>query len=240
MNIGVIPARLYSIRMHKKILADIDGLPMVIYTANKLAKSNLDKIIIAVDDENVKKQIDKYGYDVLLTPIECKSGTDRVNIVAKLYDNADIIVNVQADEPLLDYKDVDKLIDSFDNPIVDMATLVSTKLSMNDLTDVNTVKAYLDENLYAIDFNRNSFLGKTIDNLGGVYKHIGIYAFRKNILDFIANAEQTDNEKRKRLEQMRALDNHIKIKAVITSHKYIGVDVDGDIYKVRNEINKSV
>jgi len=239
MILGVIPARLCSTRLYKKILKDINGKPMIIHTADAASKSlTINKLVIAVDNENVKNTIESYGYDVLLTSVDCKSGTDRVNQAADFYKDADIIINIQADEPLLDYRDIDKLTRVFNRSMsVDMATLVSTRLTMNELSDTGVVKAYVDSEGYAWTFNRDPFYGETLDNLGGIYKHIGIYAFRRDALKRFTMLEQTDNEKIKKLEQLRAIDNNIRIKAVVTSHDYLSVDTETDLKRVKQRIN---
>lgn len=169
-----------------------------------------------------------------MTSIDHKSGTDRVYEVAEKFNDDDIIINIQGDEPLLSPNIIDNLIDSFMDNSVEMSTAVTTKLSMNDLTNENVVNAYLDKNGYAINFNRNPFYGKTIDRLGGMYKHLGIYAFRNKTLKLFSSCEISKNEKVKRLEQMRALDNGIKIKCVVVDDDSISIDTKEDLNRVNN------
>ena len=220
MNIGVIPARLNSKRFPKKILKEINGKPMVIHTAEKVSKSkSLDKIIIAIDSDETYEVIKDYGFEIIMTSDTHKSGTDRVAEVVKKIDDVDIVINIQADEPFIDSKLIDELIESFKDNGVEMSTLISTQLYDDDMKDENIVKASLDSNNFAIDFSRNY----------GMYKHLGIYAFTPETLIKFISYPQTDSEKNRKLEQMRALDNGIKIKAVLTDGDSLSINSEKDM-----------
>ena len=237
MNIGIIPARLNSSRFPEKLLFEISGVPILVHTYNQVCKSNnLDKIIVATDSKRILRKLLLFDIEAVMTSIDHKSGTDRVYEVAEKFNDDDIIINIQGDEPLLSPNIIDNLIDSFMDNSVEMSTAVTTKLSMDDLTNENVVKVYLDKNGYAINFNRNPFYGKTIDRLGGMYKHLGIYAFRNKTLKLFSSCEISKNEKVKRLEQMRALDNGIKIKAIIVYDDIISVNSKEDIKLIESNI----
>lgn len=243
-KIGIIPARLHSTRFPKKILADINGKPMVIRTAERVSKcKNLDRLIIAIDDDETYQILKDFDYELMMTSTSHKSGTDRIAEVVKRINDVDVIINIQADEPFINSRLIDNLVEVYDNSEIEMSTLVSTQLSIKDLSDENIVKAYLDENLFATDFNRvisnhslDSLLTPLTTRLGGVYKHLGIYGFsKKSLLDFVSY-KQTSNEQHRNLEQMRAIDNGIKIKAVITDKDCISINVITDISQVNKKV----
>jgi 3-deoxy-manno-octulosonate cytidylyltransferase (CMP-KDO synthetase) len=128
MVLGVIPARLGSERFPKKILADINGKPMVAHVAERVKKSKLlEKVVIAIDAEETKQALSDFDFDLVMTSKDHSSGTDRVAQVAKEIDSAEIIINIQGDEPLLDPSVIDGLIQLFDDSSVSMATVVSRK-----------------------------------------------------------------------------------------------------------------
>jgi len=234
MNIGIIPARLNSTRFPNKILENIDGLPMVVRVGKQVQQSNLlDKVIIAVDDSEVYDIVQQHNIEVQMTSTKHQSGTDRVAEVAKQFDNEDVIINIQGDEPLIEPALIDKFVELVD----DMSTIGSTHLSMNDLSDRNVVKLCVDEDMYATDFTRELFNGNTIDKLGGLYKHIGVYGFRQKILMKYTSLEPTKREQLNKLEQIRALDNNIKIKVLITDYNSISVDTPSDLELVKKTLD---
>ena len=229
MVIGVIPARLDSTRFPKKILANLGGKPMVSYVAEQAAKAErLDKVILAIDAKETEQVLLEYDFELVMTSKSHTSGTDRVAEVAEGELEAEIIINIQGDEPLLDSKLIDGLVDLFHDPSVEMATVVSRKLTVTDLLNPNVVKAILDENQNSQDFKRNVFDME----IGAVYRHIGMYGFKRNTLfEFIAQ-KPSEREQKKSLEQLRALDSGISIKALITDCDQMAVDTLEDLQKV--------
>ena len=229
MNVGIIPARIGSTRFPKKILADIGGKPMIAHVAEKaLAAEMLDKVIIAIDSEETEKALSSYKFDIVMTDIGHSSGTDRVAQVAKTIDDAKIIINIQGDEPLLDPQIIDDLVKLFDDPSISMATVVSRNIGIKDYLDTNIVKVFLDENQNAYDFMRDIY---DMD-IGGVFRHIGFYGFQKDALFEFTSLPPSYREKKYKLEQLRAIENNIRIKALITNSEQIAVDVPQDINRV--------
>jgi 3-deoxy-manno-octulosonate cytidylyltransferase (CMP-KDO synthetase) len=226
-KIGVIPARLHSTRFPKKILTDINGKPMVIRTAEQVSKvKNLDRVVIAIDSDETYQALKDFNYELVMTSDKHRSGTDRVAEVIKSIKDVDVVINIQADEPFIDPALIDKLIEAHSDLNIEMSTLVSTQLSTKDYNDESIVKAFLDENSFATDFKRKSIAS---------YKHLGIYGFtKKSLLDFVS-FEQSINEKNRNLEQMRALDNGIKIKAVITNKDSLSINTFEDIEYIKNQ-----
>jgi len=228
-KVVIIPARLGSVRFPKKILKDINGVPMVIHTANQIAKcKTIDRIIIAIDDNESYEKLKEYPYELIMTSKKHKSGTDRIAEVVKNDSTIDTIINVQADEPFIDPILIDKFVRMFchfNMYEVDMMTIVSTCLYSDELQDDNVVKAYVNE-----DMNASTFTRQLIDNrLGGVYKHIGIYGFTRNCLLKFVSLDQSKSEIELSLEQMRALDNNINIKVLITNNNFISINTADDL-----------
>ena len=229
MNVGVIPARLGSSRFPKKILAHLAGKPMVAHVVEQAQKSEkLDKVILAIDSEETREALKDFNFEMVMTSQEHQSGTDRVAEVIRYMDDAEIIINIQGDEPLVDPKVIDGLVDTFADPKVHMATVVSRKLKVVDLLNPNIVKAILDENTNAIEFKRNIFDLE----IGGVYRHIGMYGFRRNALFQFTLLEQTEREIERSLEQLRALDHGLPIRAKIAHCDHWAVDTKEDLEKV--------
>ena len=176
--IGVIPARLHSTRIPKKILHLIEGKPMVVHVYERAKKAKfLDDVIIAIDSKETDLALKSFKVKTVMTSDKHFSGTDRIQEVVKDIE-VDVIVNIQGDEPLTDPKIIDGLVDTFKDPNVHMSTVVSRKLTVSDLLNPNIVKAILDENANAVEFKRNIFELE----IGGVYRHLGMYGFTRNAL----------------------------------------------------------
>lgn len=229
MVVGVIPARLGSSRFPKKILAPLAGKPMVVHAIEQAQKSEkLDKVILAIDSEETKAALADFDFEIMMTDSNHISGTDRVAEVIKNIDDVEIVINIQGDEPLTDPKIIDALVDTFKDPNVQMSTVVSRKLTVSDLLNPNIVKAILDENANAVEFKRNIFDLE----IGGVYRHLGMYGFTRNALFQFTNLAPSKREQERRLEQMRALDNGLPIHALITNCQHWAVDTKEDLAKV--------
>ena len=229
MVVGVIPARLGSSRFPKKILAPLAGKPMVVHAIEQAQKSEkLDKVILAIDSEETKEALADFDFEIIMTDSNHISGTDRVAEVIKNIDDVEIVINIQGDEPLTDPKIIDALVDTFKDPNVQMSTVVSRKLTVSDLLNPNIVKAILDENANAVEFKRNIFDLE----IGGVYRHLGMYGFTRNALFQFTNLLPSKREQERRLEQMRALDNGLPIHALITNCQHWAVDTKEDLAKV--------
>ena len=176
MTIGVVPARLNSKRLPRKILADLNGKPLIAHVMGRaLEAKSLDKVILAVDSEETIKTLEQYDFNMVLTSSDHVSGTDRIAEVIEEIPDAEIIINIQGDEPLIEADVIDSLVDSFNESTVNISTIVSTKLTVSDLLNPNVVKAIVNEHQDAIEFKRNIFDLE----IGGVYRHVGIYGFRR-------------------------------------------------------------
>ncbi len=223
MNLGVIPGRLNSTRFPKKIVHPLNGKSVIQHVYDNAKESKLlSHLVIAIDSMETLSHLNKDS-ETILTSKGHESGTDRVAEVAGKF-NCDVVVNIQGDEPNIDAVLIDNLIKLFDDPQVEMASVASTDLSNDDLENPNVVKVSLDADNNAHNFER------TIDNKDVQYfRHIGIYAYRKNTLAKFTNLEQSENEKKWKLEQLRALDNNIAIKLLISDFQHRSIDVKEDL-----------
>ena len=234
MIVGIIPARIGSKRFPKKILADIDGKPMVVHVAERAKQSKLlEKVILAIDSNEAKQVLSDFDLEIVMTSKDHVSGTDRVTEVVKGLDSAELIINIQGDEPLLDPKVIDGLIKIFDDSTVSMGTVVSRKIGIRDYLDRNVVKAFLDENQNAYDFKRDIY----DSDIGGVFRHIGLYGFDRDTLLQFSLLPASKNEIKYSLEQFRALDNGIKIKAFISNAQQQAIDTPEDLDRVLSQLN---
>tara|TARA_X000000368_G_scaffold138703_1_gene109053 strand:- start:2727 stop:3413 length:687 start_codon:yes stop_codon:yes gene_type:complete len=223
VNLGVIPGRLNSTRFPKKIVYPLNGKSIIQHVYDNAKHSKLlSHLVIAIDSMETLSYLNKDS-ETILTSKGHESGTDRVAEVAGKF-NCDIVVNIQGDEPNIDAKLIDNLIALFDDPKVEMASVASTDLSNDDLDNPNVVKVSLD-----VENNAHTF-ERTIDNKDMQYfRHIGIYAYRKKTLEKFTNLEQSDSEKKWKLEQLRALDNNIAIKLLISDFQHRSIDVKEDL-----------
>ena len=229
MKIGVVPARLNSTRLPRKILADLNGKPLIAHVMGRaLEAKSLDKVILAVDSEETIKALEQYDFDMVLTSSDHVSGTDRIAEVIEEIPDAEIIINIQGDEPLIEADVIDSLVGSFNDSTVNISTIVSTKLTVSDLLNPNVVKAIVNEYQDAIEFKRNIFDLE----IGGVYRHIGIYGFRREALIYFTKLDPSVREIESRLEQLRALDNGMSIRATVTNYDSHSVDTQADLDKV--------
>ena len=227
MILGVIPARLNSTRFPNKIIFPLNGKPIIEHVYEKAIQSKLlSKVVVAIDSETTKESIN--CLNIVMTSDKHQSGTDRVAEVSENY-NCDIVINIQGDEPGIDPDLIDKLITLFDDPKVEMASVASTDLHQHDFTNDNVVKVNLDNENNAISFVRNNMEPEQI-----YYRHIGIYAYRKKTLNFFTSLDQSENEKKHSLEQLRALDNNIAIKLLISDFNHRSIDTKEDLKNYEN------
>ena len=223
MNLGVIPGRLNSTRFPKKIIYQLNGKSVIqhVYDSAKQSKL-LNHLIIAIDSMETLSHLNK-ECDTVLTSKGHESGTDRVAEVAGKI-KCNIVVNIQGDEPNIDANLIDSLISLFDDPNVEIASVASSDLSEKDLHNPNVVKVCLDK-----ENNARSFERTVSDKKLQYFRHIGIYAYRKEVLETFTNLEQSENEKKLKLEQLRALDNNIAIKLLISDFQHRSIDVKEDL-----------
>jgi len=248
MIIGIIPARFASTRLMGKPLAKIGGKPMIQHTYESAKKSRiLNDVIIAVDDQKLYDVIAGFGGKVKMTSNEIKTGSDRIAAVAADIPEADIIVNIQGDEPFIPGMMIDEAIEPllFDRK-VQISTLVKKIASVEELKSPNVVKVVFDYNNYALYFSRSPipYVRDARTNLervrtGEVYKHIGLYVYKREALFKFTSLKPTDLEQIEKLEQLRMLENGMKIKVVETEYESFSVDTPEDLEFARKYYEKN-
>lgn len=198
------------------------------------ASSAISRAIVATDDLRIAAAVSAFGGNVRLTSSDHVSGTDRLAEVAATLD-CDIVVNVQGDEPLLDPRAVAEVVSPFEDPSVVMTTLYRRIHDVSELSNPNVVKIVLDRAGFALYFSRAPIPHMRDPRTGWppLFRHVGVYAYRRSALLVLAALEPTPLERTESLEQLRALEHGIRIKAVETSYDSIGVDTPADLEQVR-------
>jgi 3-deoxy-manno-octulosonate cytidylyltransferase (CMP-KDO synthetase) len=230
--IAIIPARLASTRLPRKVLREIAGQPMIarVYEAAKQSPLLRD-VIIATDSEEVMQFAQTRGWKAQMTSDKHRSGTDRVYEVAQRI-SADVYVNIQGDEPLARPEHLDALLQPMQDPKV-MVSTIKTPCPPQDVDNPNAVKVVTDLNGRALYFSRST-IPFDRDKTGVVtyFKHLGFYAYRKAALDKFCNLPESKLEAGERLEQLRFLDNGIDIYVAETPFNTVGVDTEEDLRRV--------
>ena len=240
--VGIIPARYASTRFPGKPLAMLGGKP-VIQRVYEQVKDCFDNLYVATDDDRIKDAVLAFGGNVVMTSESCNNGTERcLDAYKRLALDCDVIVNIQGDEPFIQHKQVEALISCFDSDATDIATLVKPFEAADGLERLecpNSPKVVIDEKGYAVYFSRS-----VIPYLRGVekdkwleshtfYKHLGIYAYRANLLETLTTLPQSPMEKAESLEQLRWLENGYKIKVGVTDIETIGIDTPEDLERAK-------
>lgn len=240
--IGIIPARFASTRLMGKPLADIGGKPMLQHTYESAKTSKLlDDIIVATDDDKVFDSVRRFGGKVVMTPKDIMTGSDRIAYVTETLPGADIIVNIQGDEPFIQGRMIDEAIEPlFFDPSVNVSTLAKKITLVEELNDPSIPKVVFDYNNFALYFSRSPIpyvrdAASDLDsiNMADIYKHIGLYVYRRESLFKFTKLAQTDLEKIEKLEQLRMLENGFNIKIVVTEYESMSVDTPEDLQKAR-------
>ena len=194
----------------------------------------VSRVIVATDDLRIATRVAEFGGNVKLTKVTHRTGTDRLAEVAASLD-CDVVVNVQGDEPLIDPRAITEVVRPFEDPAISMTTLYRRIENPLDLTNPNIVKVVLDRAGFAMYFSRAP-VPYSLDPRGGwppLYRHIGLYAYRRSALLVLAALEETPLERAEGLEQLRALEHGIRIRAIETAYDSIGVDTPEDLEQVR-------
>ncbi|MGA7156418.1 MAG: 3-deoxy-manno-octulosonate cytidylyltransferase [Acidobacteriaceae bacterium] len=230
--VGVIPARLASTRLPRKVLREIAGDPMLawVYGAAK-ACAALDEVIVATDNVEVQRLCEERGWRCEMTSPELPSGTDRLYAVSKVVE-ADIYVNIQGDEPLLLPDHITAILALFTAPHVDVTT-PKVRCTPEDINNPNAVKVVTALDGRALYFSRAT-IPFDRDGAGDAsyWKHLGLYAYRKAALEKFASLQPSALEQSERLEQLRLLENGVSIYVAETAHDTIGVDTEDDLRRV--------
>lgn len=246
--IGIIPARYASTRFPAKPLAILGG-KTVIERVYRQVEGIIDHVVVATDDERILKAVEAFGGEAVMTSVNHKSGTDRVHeAFTKVGMGYDVVVNIQGDEPFIHAQQLESIRQCFADNTIDIATLVKP-FTPNDgfeaLENVNSPKVIVNNKMEALYFSRSIIpftQGKEkAEWLKGhtYYKHIGLYAYRANVLKEITSLPQSSLEIAESLEQLRWLENGYKIKVGISEIETIGIDTPEDLQRAEEFLQKN-
>ena len=229
---AVIPARYQSQRFPGKPLALLNKKPIILHVYDSVNDTNLfDYVAVATDDDRIRNTVAEAGGNVIMTSSSHQSGTDRIHEASAEID-ADVIINVQGDEPFIDIDPLKKLIDCFSNQSVQVASLMHIITKDEEIFNPNIVKVVTDENDFALYFSRSP-IPYNRDKITQVeyWKHIGVYGYTKSALEAFISFPQSNLEKTEKLEQLRFLSNGFRIKMVKSEYKGFGIDTPEDLVK---------
>lgn len=241
MNVvALIPARIGSTRFPAKMLADIQGKSLIARTYESAKNTGLfSSVFVVTDSDEIEQEVRKLGGDVFRSKTEHATGTDRIAEAAE-HINADVIINIQGDEPFLLRESLKSLIDLFEAQEVVAGSLVLETTDENVISNPNRVKVLLDEHSNAIYFSRSAIpYVRDADTQHTYYIHVGIYAFRKDTLLRFASLPPKKLEVVEQLECNRFIEYEIPIKLAITDHVSIAVDTKEDLQKAADYVIKN-
>ena len=236
--IGIIPARYASSRFPGKPLIDLNGKTMIQRVYEGAAKSKLlSDVIVATDDTRIYAEVERFGGKVVMTSQDHRTGTDRCGEVAMQFE-ADVVINIQGDEPLIDYRQLDQLLEAFEDETVQIATLGIADVSEADKQNPNRIKLVLNHQNDALYFSRSSVPNEHHAQQADreefpFFRHIGVYAYRKKTLLDLVKLTPTKLEKIESLEQLRWMYYGYSIRVVETDIETPNIDVPEDVEKVR-------
>jgi 3-deoxy-manno-octulosonate cytidylyltransferase (CMP-KDO synthetase) len=233
--LGVIPVRFQSSRFPGKPLAPILGKPMIQWVFEGAKKAELlERVIIATDNDRIFRTAEKIGAEVMMTSTEHLSGTERVAEVAAKVE-APIVVNIQGDEPLVEGKMLDDLVRALQDESVPVASLMAKVYDFDQFEEGHIVKVISDRNGYALYFSRAPLPYQSDDFF---YQHIGIYGYQRDFLINFHRLSSSRLERIEKLEQLRVLENGLRIKMIEIPIATLSVDTPHDIIKVENFLKK--
>ncbi len=252
--IAIIPARYASTRLEGKLLLPINGKPLILHTLEQAKKAkNINRVIVATDDERILQAVHAHGHEAVLTSANHQSGSDRIAEVAETLPKNSIIVNVQGDEPMISPTTIERAVETIlSDETADIVTTCEKITDYRDVLSPDVVKVVVDENDFALYFSRSPIpfprdavkkfgtLENALQNepslIANFRKHTGLYVYRREFLLEYTKMAQSNLEKIEMLEQLRALENGVKIKVVEVEESSIGVDTLEDFERVRKLI----
>ena len=236
----MIPARYGATRFPAKLMQDLCGKPVIVHTYERVADTRLfDEVYVVTDDDRIEKVIREVGGKVIRSKKEHNSGSDRLAEASRDLD-VDIIVNVQGDEPFTDKENLQKVIDIFAKDLtksIAVASLMERITDPDDIANPNNVKVVVNKFREALYFSRNIIpFPRDPNTKVSYYKHIGIYAYRKEALQQFTELPPSLLEETEKLEQLRYLENGFKIRLALTNIPTIGIDTPEDLERARKRL----
>lgn len=236
----IIPARYGSSRLEGKPLLEACGKPIIQWVWEKASKVPMvDRVIVATDDERIFNACKKFGAEVEMTSTEHKSGSDRIAEVASRHPEIGYIINLQGDEPLIEQANIELVIKGvkFDEQ-ADISTLVREIQDEDEVNNPNLVKCVFDINNYAMYFSRSKIPFERNVGKSKFYGHLGIYGYKREALFKMTKLPQAPYEMAESLEQLRALQNGMKIKVAVVENIPVGIDTIEDFEKFKSMVEK--
>ncbi len=238
-SIAIIPARYASVRFPGKLLATIGDKPIIVHTWERTCAAGLDRVVVATDDSRIGQICSRYGAEVVYTRSDHSSGTDRCAEAARLLGIfSGIVVNVQGDEPMIHPEQIRKLVQWMKHAHWPIGTLAKRLTSVDAFHDPNVVKVVFGQNRRALYFSRSPiphWRGKAPSDsiaAGMCYKHIGMYAYRAEVLQRVASLPKGEVEQIESLEQLRWLEAGIEIGILETKYESVGIDTPEDLQRL--------
>mgnify|MGYP001439091123 FL=1 len=232
----IIPSRLSATRLPGKPLLKINGLSMISHVFKKAQEANIGEVFVATGDQEIVNDVKKNGGEAILTSKIHKTGTDRIYEAIEKLGRSDIelVMNLQGDEPLMNIEDIQNLNNQMMGPGYQLGTLASKITKKENFQKDSIVKVITDKSLEISKFPLAlNFLRKSDENVNNIYHHLGIYCYNLEILKKFVSLKQSSNEIKNRLEQLRALDNNIKINVALAKSSPIGVDTKEDFVAIK-------
>ena len=232
----IIPSRLSATRLPGKPLLKINGLSIISHVFKKAEEANIGEVIVATGDQEIIDDVKKNGGQAILTNNQHQTGTDRIYEAIEKIDNSniDLVMNLQGDEPLMNIDDIKNLNNQMIKNNAELGTLASNISEKEFYQNQNIVKVITNESLNNLNFPEAiDFIRKISDPRKNIYHHLGIYCYKKEILKNFISFTQSSNEVKHKLEQLRALDNNIKINVALAKASPIGVDTEEDLMAIK-------
>ena len=238
----IIPARYGSSRLEGKPVIEVQGKPIIQWVYEKAAMSELaDIIIVATDDSRIFDAVKAFGGNVEMTSANHKCGSDRIREVAERHPEISYIVNLQGDEPLITPESIDEVIRNVKDDIAaDISTLIRPLTDENEINNPNLVKCARDLNGFALYFSRSKIPYERNTGIAEFWGHLGIYGYKRDALFKMTSLPQSPLEKTESLEQLRALENGMKIKTSVVNFVPVGIDTKEDLEKFKEIVSSKL
>lgn len=238
----IIPARYGSSRLEGKPLLKVSGKSVIQWVYEKAQQSKLaDMIIVATDDTRIFDEVKSFGGEVEMTSVNHKCGSDRIMEVVSRHPEIAYICNLQGDEPLIKPESIDEVIKNVkEDDNADISTLVRVLTDVEEINNPNLVKCVRDINGFALYFSRSKIPFERNTGIATFYGHLGIYGYKRKALESMTTLAQTPLEKAESLEQLRALENGMKIKTSVVDFVPVGIDTREDLEKFKQIVEKKL
>ena len=238
---ALIPARLNSTRLEKKLIKNLDGIPVIVRTYQNICSTKLfDEVVVITDSDEIISVLKKFDIKFLKSKEDHNTGTDRIAEFSNKF-KSDVIINVQGDEPFVLKQDLSKIINTFKNDIknkINVISLMTKLISDEEIDNPNNVKVVVDKNNNSLLFSRSTIPFKRVENNINYFKHVGIYAFRNSFLNKFKKFKQTNLELTEMIEALRIIEHGYNIHMIEIDHEQISIDTIDDFNKAKSMLNK--